>query len=49
MFVEANPIPVKWAIAQMGFCETAIRLPLTELSNQYHDQVIKALKSAGSL
>lgn len=49
MFVEANPIPVKWAVAQMGKCETAIRLPLTELSEGFHQQVLNALKKAGSL
>ena len=33
LFIESNPIPVKWAIHRMGFCETGIRLPLTLLSD----------------
>ena len=32
LFLESNPIPVKWAIHKMGFCESGIRLPLTKLS-----------------
>ena len=35
LFVEANPIPVKWAVHQLGHCGPAIRLPLTELSEQF--------------
>ena len=45
-FVEANPIPVKWAVAQMGLIEEGIRLPLTELSPQFHDVVREAMRSA---
>ncbi|WP_428036157.1 4-hydroxy-tetrahydrodipicolinate synthase [Amphritea sp.] len=45
MFVEANPIPVKWAVAEMGLMGQGIRLPLTVLSEQYHDQVRDALKA----
>jgi 4-hydroxy-tetrahydrodipicolinate synthase len=47
MFVESNPIPVKWALARMGMIPDGIRLPLTPLSRQYHAQVIAALESAG--
>jgi|TARA_B110000238_G_C16104477_1_gene429767 4-hydroxy-tetrahydrodipicolinate synthase len=47
MFVEANPIPVKWAVSQMGLMDNALRLPMTELSEKYHDQVLEALQSAG--
>ncbi len=46
LFVESNPIPVKWALAQMGKIDTGIRLPLTELSAEYHDIVTQALKRA---
>lgn len=49
MFVESNPIPVKWAVAQMGLIQTDIRLPLTPLSAQYHPQVQSALHAAGLL
>ncbi len=49
LFVEANPIPVKWALAEMGMIGRGIRLPLTPLSAQYHDIVRGALKQAGVL
>ncbi len=46
LFVEANPIPIKWAVAQMGLIGTGIRLPLTPLSTQHHELVRKAMKLA---
>lgn len=46
LFVEANPIPVKWAIAQMGLIGLGIRLPLTPLSAQYHQLIREAMRSA---
>lgn len=46
LFVEANPIPVKWAIAQMGLIGPGIRLPLTPLSGQYHQLLREAMQSA---
>ncbi|WP_044406306.1 4-hydroxy-tetrahydrodipicolinate synthase [Thiomicrospira microaerophila] len=49
LFVEANPIPVKWALVEMGKIKSAIRLPLTPLSTDYHDVVRGALKQAGVL
>lgn len=49
LFVEANPIPVKWALEQMGLIESGIRLPLTPLSLQYHEQVRTAMVAAGVL
>lgn len=49
LFVEANPIPVKWALHEMGLIPAGIRLPLTPLSDIYHDTVRQALKSAGVL
>jgi 4-hydroxy-tetrahydrodipicolinate synthase len=47
LFVEANPIPVKWAVARLGLIGEAIRLPLTLLSERLHDDVLGAMKSAG--
>lgn len=47
LFLEANPIPVKWAVARMGLIESGIRLPLTELSEQYHNMVGDAMCQAG--
>jgi len=49
LFVEANPIPVKWAMAEMGLMGGAIRLPLTPLSDKYHALVRQALQTAGAL
>ncbi len=46
LFVEANPIPVKWVLQQMGFINTGIRLPLVNLSTQYHDVLRAAMKRA---
>ncbi|OIR06618.1 4-hydroxy-tetrahydrodipicolinate synthase [mine drainage metagenome] len=49
LFVEANPIPVKWVLAQMGLIKTGIRLPLVNLSVQYHDVLRSACKPANIL
>ena len=49
LFVEANPIPVKWALAEMGRIERGIRLPLTPLSDDKHAIVRAALESSGVL
>jgi len=46
LFVEANPIPVKWVLAQMGLIKTGIRLPLVNLSAQYVDVLRAACKFA---
>ena len=46
MFVESNPIPVKWAVGELGLIDHAIRLPLTKLSDVNQVQVMQALKSA---
>jgi 4-hydroxy-tetrahydrodipicolinate synthase len=48
LFVEANPIPVKWALTEMGLIESGIRLPLTSLTTQYHDTLRAALREAGA-
>jgi len=49
LFVEANPIPVKWAVQQLGFCEDGIRLPLTPLAENHHETIRAALREAGAL
>ncbi len=49
LFLESNPIPVKWAVAQLGLIDAGIRLPLTPLAPQYHQQVRAALEGAGLL
>jgi 4-hydroxy-tetrahydrodipicolinate synthase len=49
LFVEANPIPVKWALAEMGHMGPALRLPLTALEAQHHATVRSALREAGCL
>ena len=45
LFIEANPIPVKWAMAQQGMIESGIRLPLTTLSEEHHAAVRGALEA----
>jgi 4-hydroxy-tetrahydrodipicolinate synthase len=47
LFREANPIPVKWALHQRGLIESGIRLPLTQLDDQYHAEVLAAMEAAG--
>jgi 4-hydroxy-tetrahydrodipicolinate synthase len=47
LFVEANPIPAKWALAQMGRIEAGLRLPLTPLADKFHEAVRGALAEAG--
>ena len=47
LFIESNPIPVKWALHQMGLMSPELRLPLTEFAEQYHEQMRAALAMAG--
>ena len=47
LFVEANPIAVKWGVARMGLIGNAIRLPLVELSPAHHELVLRAMRAAG--
>ena len=47
LFVEANPIPVKWALAEMGMIEPGLRLPLSPLADKFHETVRDALQEAG--
>ena len=49
LFLESSPIPVKWALAEMGLIPTGIRLPLTVLSEQYHQPLREAMQQAGIL
>jgi 4-hydroxy-tetrahydrodipicolinate synthase len=44
LFVESNPIPVKWMLSQMGYINKTIRLPLTDLNETYHNKVLSTLK-----
>ena len=43
LFVESNPIPVKWMLSKMGMIENSIRLPLIELDETYHDEILSEL------
>jgi 4-hydroxy-tetrahydrodipicolinate synthase len=47
LFVEANPIPVKWALSEMGLIEPGIRLPLSPLAERFYGTVREALAEAG--
>jgi len=47
LFVEPNPIPVKWALAEMGMIEHGMRLPMSPLSEKLHQTVREALHEAG--
>ncbi|MCG6932468.1 MAG: 4-hydroxy-tetrahydrodipicolinate synthase [Gallionella sp.] len=49
LFVEANPIPVKWAVSRLGLMKNALRLPLTPLTAAAHPKVESAMREAGVL
>jgi 4-hydroxy-tetrahydrodipicolinate synthase len=49
LFVESNPIPVKWAVSQMGFGEVNMRLPMTVLAEEYQAPLRQALIDSGAL
>ncbi|MDO9053215.1 MAG: 4-hydroxy-tetrahydrodipicolinate synthase [Gallionella sp.] len=49
LFVEANPIPVKWAVSRMGKVNNTLRLPLTPLSSGSHNVIEQAMRQAGVL
>jgi 4-hydroxy-tetrahydrodipicolinate synthase len=49
LFVEPNPVPVKWAMAELGLIGAGMRLPLAPLAAQYHDEVLAALRESGVL
>ena len=46
LFIEANPIPVKWVLQQMGLIQAGIRLPMVNCSSQYHDVLRAVMKKA---
>lgn len=47
LFIEASPIPVKWAVAQLGLIGATLRLPLVDLTPAHHDTIRRALQAAG--
>jgi 4-hydroxy-tetrahydrodipicolinate synthase len=47
LFVESNPIPVKWALSEMGLIDVGIRLPMTSLSAEHHETIRQALREVG--
>jgi 4-hydroxy-tetrahydrodipicolinate synthase len=49
LFAEPNPIPVKWALAELGLADNGIRLPLVPLDEMHHEDVRAALRTAGLL
>ncbi len=49
LFLESNPIPVKWALAEMGLIPPGIRLPLTPLSDKHHLELREALREAHAI
>jgi 4-hydroxy-tetrahydrodipicolinate synthase len=49
LFIEPNPIPAKWSLAEMGLIHNELRLPLVKLSPQFHETVRAALREAGCL
>ena len=49
LFCEVNPIPVKRAVSEMGYCRDLLRRPLTEMEEANAQQLIKAMKETGIL
>ena len=49
LFIESNPIPVKWAMHKMGFIQKGIRLPMTWMSESAETELLDAMKLAGVL
>lgn len=47
LFIEPNPVPVKWALTEMGLMPAGIRLPLVPLATEFHESVRSALREAG--
>jgi 4-hydroxy-tetrahydrodipicolinate synthase len=46
LFIEPNPIPVKWVLQEMGLIKSGIRLPMVNLSAQFHDVLRAAMRQA---
>jgi 4-hydroxy-tetrahydrodipicolinate synthase len=49
LFLESSPMPVKWALFEMGLIESGIRLPLAVLDEQYHEPLRHAMRQAGAI
>ena len=49
LFLESNPMPVKWALTKMGRIESGIRLPLTRFAAEFHDELLTAMRQAGAI
>lgn len=49
LFLESNPIPVKWALTEMGMIAPGIRLPMTPLAERFHEPLREAMREAGAL
>lgn len=49
LFVESNPIPVKWAVSRLGRCQEALRLPLTPLAKDHQQRLESVMQSTGLL
>jgi len=49
LFIESNPIPVKWAVSQMGYCDLNLRLPMTVLDEKFQQPLRQALLACGAL
>lgn len=49
LFIESNPIPVKWCLQEMGLFPPTLRLPMTPLSSEYHETLRQALRAADSI
>ncbi len=47
LFVESNPIPVKWAVHKLGLIQAGIRLPMTWMSESVETELLNAMKQAG--
>ncbi|MEO7108210.1 MAG: dihydrodipicolinate synthase family protein, partial [Rhodoferax sp.] len=47
LFVESNPIPVKWAVSRMGMCKDALRLPLTVLTQDNRPLLERVMRTTG--
>jgi len=49
LFIEPNPVPVKWAMAEMGLIPSGMRLPIVPLAAEYHETVRAAMRESGVL
>jgi 4-hydroxy-tetrahydrodipicolinate synthase len=49
LFLESNPVPVKWALKEMGLIQRGIRLPLVELDPVYHEPLRRTLRACAAL